>query len=272
MNDATCARLLELNRTFYATVATPFHATRQGWTPGKVQLLKHLPPLAHPPVTAPPHADVPDAGTPLRVADIGCGNGRLARMLDELDRPVHYVGVDGDATLLALAREQTGDLANVICHFVQRDLSAPDWRHGITAGFAPSLPTFDFVVCLATLQHMPGYALRARVVQDLVGLLAADGTLALSGWQFLTAPRFVDKLIDWAEVGVDPGQVEPGDALLPWRQAVYAVRYVHQIDPQEMARLAADAAAEIVDTFYADGKEGNLNYYALLTQSAQPSR
>ena len=248
MDDVTRDRLLTLNRQFYAAVAHPFDATRQAPTPGKAQLVAQL--------TAQRRA------TPLRVLDAGCGNGRLAVMLEGAGRAVEYTGVDGEAQLLAAAARNTAELTHVRTRFVQADLAEPDWRAALTED------DFDAVVCLATLQHMPGYALRRRVVSDLAGLTGPDGIVALSGWQFMDSPRLRGRLLDWSTAGVAPSAVEPGDALLPWKQAVYAVRYVHLIDADEFQRLATQAGLETLTTFRADGREGNLNLYVLLQRRA----
>lgn len=247
MDPATRDRLLELNRRFYAVVAEPFHETRRGWSPGKAKLLDYAP-----------------TRRPLHVADIGCGNGRFAVMLDSLGAPVVYTGVDGTAELLALAREHTAQLAHVAVQFVRADLAEPGW----VSCLGDPVPRFDLVVCLATLQHLPGYPLRAQVMRSLAGLLAEDGLLAVSAWQFLESERLAAKQIHWAEAGLSEADVEPGDALLPWKQGAYAIRYVHRIDDAEMGRLAADAGLEILTTYRADGKEGNLNLYALMGRSA----
>ena len=251
MDPAVQARLLEINRRFYATIAEPFDATRRGTPPGKLALVERL---ALP-------ADV-------SVVDVGCGNGRLAWLLDQARAtPLRYVGVDGDATLLALAREHTADLAHVTCRFVQADLAQPGWT--ATASVLPG--SYDAVVCLATLQHLPGRDLRARVLADLASLVAPDGVVAVSAWQFLAADRFVAKQIDWTTVGLTPADVEPGDALLPWHQGGYAVRYVHHIDLTELTALAAHAGLTATATYTADGKEGNLNLYALLRRDRNRS-
>jgi len=247
MHKSVAAALLELNREFYRTVAAPFNMTRMAHSQGKARLLAYAPTVG--------------ADHPLRVADIGCGNGRLGWMLDELARPVDYVGVDADARLLAAARENTAGLTHVRSRFVEADLAEPGWQATLGAGVDAR---YEMVTCLATLQHMPGFALRARIVGELASLLAPGGLLIISAWQFMESERLRARVLDWASIDIDPADVEPGDALLPWKQDVYAIRYVHQIDPDEIKTLADTANLQIVDTYRADGREGNLNAYCVM--------
>jgi 2-polyprenyl-3-methyl-5-hydroxy-6-metoxy-1,4-benzoquinol methylase len=248
MDSEVQQRLLALNKEFYATVAEPFDLTRLAPSAGKSELVRRLP---------------LDKMRP-SVADIGCGNGRLAWLLEERGVPLDYVGVDANAQLLALAQVHTAELRYVRASFVQADLAQPDWREELTEAAAGGDGRFDIVTCLATLHHLPGYDLRCATMQRLATLVESGGIVAISTWQFLTSPRFTAKVVDWGEVGVDPAQVEPGDALLPWKQGGYAVRYLHQIDMDEVRELAATAGLEVEATYFADGKEGNLNLYALL--------
>lgn len=242
MTPETRQRLLDLNRAFYAAVAEPFDSTRSQPPDGMMHSLAWLPP-----------AD------PLSVLDVGCGNGRFAWALETLGRRVDYTGVDADERLLALAQTHAKRLRHVNARFFQADLATPDWR------MAPALSTsYDAVVCLATLHHFPGDALRRRIFSDLAGLLATHGRLIVSTWQFLTASRLAARQLDWSEIGLRAADVTPGDALLPWKQGVFAVRYVHQIDAEEMRGLAQDAGLTIAASFRADGKEGNLNLYTIL--------
>ncbi len=253
MDPETQAKLLALNRAFYTAVADPFDATRQATAPGMATLVAQLPPET--------------SARPQTVADIGCGNGRLASVLAARGVPVIYVGVDANPALLAHARNRTAGLPNLTAHFVQTDLAQPGWEEALPR---PHAQGFDVVACLATLQHLPGYALRLATVAALARLLRPGGCLALSFWQFLDSPQLAAKQLDWATCAIDPTAVEPGDALLPWHQGTYAVRYVHQVDAAELTRLAAHSGLEIITTYRADGKRGDLNLYALLRRAATP--
>lgn len=242
MQFSTAQTLLALNQQFYRTVADHFDATRQGWTPGQLDIVPYFQPATK--------------QNPVTVIDVGCGNGRLARLLAEQGIHCHYTGVDGDARLLDLAAEAIADLPEITANFIQADLSDPHWADPLQN------KTYDVAVCLATIQHLPGYRLRLHLVKTLHNLTRQ--WVILSCWQFLTSQRFVQKQIDWAEIGLSDSDVEPGDALLPWQSGVHAIRYVHQVDETELAALAADSGLQIHATFRSDGKEGNLNLYGIL--------
>lgn len=246
MHSDVQEQLLALNRRFYATVGAEFDRTRQGLPDGMLQLAARL------------HRRAPAQ----RVLDAGCGNGRFARALAQVGVQGAYLGIDADGELLRLASAQTAGLDGLEVHLQPADLAAPGWHAALHAR-AP----FDAVVSLAVLHHFPGMALRRRLVADLATLLAPGGVLALSTWQFLAFERFAGKLVPWAELGLDAEDVEPGDALLPWNQGAHALRYVHQLDLPEVEALAAAAGLQVQETFRADGKEGDLNLYVLLSSA-----
>lgn len=247
MKETTVEQLLALNRDFYQTVATDFDATRGGLPVGWRQLQPWIP----------RHSEQDTCQ--LRVVDVGCGNGRFAWLLEEWGIRAQYIGVDADPRLLALAADHARPLSTVETDFRQVDFTTPTW---ITDARLERT-TFDLVVCFAALHHVPSYRRRLQVMQDLASLLKASGTLISSHWQFLRSVRFVRKQIAWHTIGLVEDDVELGDALLPWQQGAYAVRYVHQTDEAEAQQLADDAALPLIYRFYADGKEGNLNLYTI---------
>jgi tRNA (uracil-5-)-methyltransferase TRM9 len=243
MPTAVQVRLLTLNQEFYAAIADEFDSTRQSIPFGMATLATQL-------------AERAPSGP---ILDVGCGNGRFARALVQAGYTGRYFGIDADARLLALAQSQTADNDRATVDFQQVDLVEPGW---------PALLHQDglcgAVVCLAVIHHFPSFVLRQRLVADMAHLLAPGGVLALSTWQFLATDRIAQKQIAWEAIGVSAADVEPGDALLPWNQGTYAIRYVHQLELPEVEALAVGAGLAVTKTFRADGKEGNLNLYALL--------
>ena len=259
MDPKTQDALLTLNRRFYEQVAHHFDATRQSWTPGLRAILPYF----------------RSAGKEkLSVLDVGCGNGRFARLLEKAGILASYTGVDGNGSLLGLARQSTSNLEGVDCQFIQAELADSNWAsclaeavRGENSGIrgpadSVEVPKYNVVLCTATVQHLPGYTLRLRLIRDLRQLSA--GFVILSFWQFLSSERFRSKLIDPATLNIIDAELEPGDGLLPWRQGVESVRYVHQVDEDELGQLAIDSGQNVLDTFRADGKESDLNLYAVL--------
>jgi SAM-dependent methyltransferase len=161
-----------------------------------------------------------------------------------------YVGVDFSPALLRFAREQlTGD-------FFERDLA----ENGALA----NLGQFDLVVSLAVLQHIPGRLQRVCLLREMGEHVARGGRIFVSTWQFLESARQQRKVVDWSAADIDPAAVEENDFLLTWRSGAFALRYVAYIDQFEMAGLAQEAGLAIRQQFRSDGKEGNLNLYAVL--------
>jgi SAM-dependent methyltransferase len=235
MDEAVARKLVTLNEAFYERFAAPFAASRAAPQPGFARLLAHWP--------APSSPSAP----PLRVLDVGCGDGRLGRYLHDRDRAIDYTGVDFSAPLLAVGAAG---------QFVRRDLSRP----GALAG----LGRYDWVVCLSTLQHIPGRDRRVGLLVEMRDCLRPGGRLALTNWQFLDSPRQRRKLRPWAEVGLATSDVEPGDYLLAWQRGGYGLRYVALLDAAATAALAEAAGLVVLDQFRSDGREGDLNLYTIL--------
>ncbi len=234
MNDTVSAKLLELNSQFYQTFALQFSDTRQRLQSGVKRLLGAIPLQAD-------------------LLDLGCGNSELARQLVRSGYTGRYVGVDLADGLLALAG--AGLPPGFRASFHRLDLSAPDWENHIPD------PPFTHASAFAVLHHLPGEGLRRRVLGKVHSLLAPQGRFLHSEWQFLNSPRLRQRILPWETVGLSPEEVDPGDVLLDWKQGGYGLRYVHHFSEPELARLAAEAGFSIRETFYSDGKEGNLGLY-----------
>ncbi len=62
-------------------------------------------------------------------------------------------------------------------------------------------------------------------------------------------------------IGLEDGQVDPGDHLLDWRHGGRGLRYVHAFESSELEELAGRAGFRRVRTYHADGQGGRLGRY-----------
>lgn len=241
------ARLLALNRDFYAAFAEHFAETRSVSDPALTAILPYLPSAA-------------------RVLDVGCGNGRLALLLDQERLGCQYVGIDAVPELIDEARAEARGLRDTKTVFEVMDVTEDDWMDKLptTAPADSCKRVFDCVVALAVLHHIPGFDLRARVLRNMAAALARDGYVILSTWQFLAHERMRRKIVAWDEVGIDERRLGSGDFLLDWKRGGRGVRYCHLIDEQEMGGLAGASNLTVRQTFRAGGREGDLSLFAIL--------
>jgi SAM-dependent methyltransferase len=233
MDSATAVRLDAINRDFYDRVGPEFSASRERLNPGILEAFR-------------------DREGIRSVLDVGCGDGRvgLAWAADELpmawEARSRYVGLERSGSLLAARSPWPEGLTPV-----QIDLLRDGWPEG----------PFDLTCCFAVLHHVPDRAVRVSLLRRIARSLAPAGLWAVSVWQFLHLERFRRRIVDWAEVGVDPEGLEPGDLLLDWRRGPRALRYVHHYDPGELEEDCAAAGLSVSRKWSSDGQGQKLGLY-----------
>lgn len=232
MDEQIAARLLRLNREFYQTFAQPFIETRKRLQPGVLRTIEDLSPEK-------------------AVLDLGCGSGELARELVRRGHRGRYVGLDMSKDLLTAALV---DQPHPDARFVLADLADPDWHSGLSG-------PFERIFAFAVLHHIPGDALRLRLVREIRELLAASGSVTLSVWDFMASERLQARLVDWDVIGLRWEDVDDGDYLLDWRRGGHGLRYVHHFNEEELADLAARGGFSVEGTYRSDGEGGRLGQY-----------
>lgn len=223
---------------FYQERGEAFAAHRKGPWPGFTRVLTRLP-----------------SGP---VLDVGCGEGRFGVALERMwQSPTSalpeagYVGVDACELLLRRARARSD---------LPRDSRFQRLDVGAHPGGLPSGP-FAGVVALGLMHHVPGRARRRLLLDEMAARVAPGGILAITLWRFREVGRLERLELSFEQAGIDPGRVEPGDALLSFAGDPSVPRYCHFFDREEVDELAAEGPLPLIDRSRHDGREHELNEY-----------
>lgn len=159
------------------------------------------------------------------IADIGCGNGRLLKILGD---NANYIGIDNNPRLLEEAKKRFPN-----AKFIYGDML--------------NLPLFEasknIVFCIAALHHIPSKKYRKQALRELHRILKRDGLLILMVWNLFQKKHFMkifksalskkydfkDIFIKWGETGIN--------------------RYYHAFTVSELRKLLKKTGFEIIETF-----------------------
>lgn len=143
---------------------------------------------------------------PVKLLDIGCGNGRLYDFFARSDQAeqIFYTGIDNNPALIKIAKKKHPDA----------DFRIAD---ALALPFPPK--SFDSVWCIAVLHHLPASELRLKALKEMRRVLKKNGTLMLAVWN-LRQPKY-KKYID-----------KNSDALIPWKNKIE--RYYHAFTRAEL--------------------------------------
>lgn len=295
-DTATIRQLNALTSEFYAREAASFSATRQSPWHGWEHAWKVI-----------AAAEPAFAAQPLSVLDLGCGNLRFEWFLAERAAgPLAVTAIDNCAPLVKDSRRPVSNparpnAAGRQCTFADspenatpphaeegpaaRKPVAVDFRHIdiveslLEDALADCLPRSicDLAVAFGLMHHLPTFALRARVLQELISALRPGGFAIVSFWQLLNDARIAAKAATTTAEGRAERDLPPfqeNDFLLGWQEAQHVYRFCHHTDDSEIDALLAALQANPdappfheVARFSADGKQGSLNRYVILQRA-----
>lgn len=206
MNEQTAKELLEKVKKDYTKISAEFSKTREEpWT--EFEYFKK-------------YVQKND-----EIADIGCGNGRLLKILGE---NASYIGIDNNPRLLEEAKKRFPNAKFMYGEMLR-------------------LPLFDsskdIVFCIAALHHIPSKKYRLQALREMARILRRNGLLILMVWNLFQKKHFMkifksalsrkydfkDIFIKWGNSGIN--------------------RYYHAFTTAELRKLLKEADFEIIEMF-----------------------
>ncbi len=155
-----------------------------------------------------------------KILDLGCGNGRLIKSLDEADKKYDYLGIDFSKNIIEQAKQQFPDRK-----FQVNDISDLD--------FAAN--SFDMIFSIATFHHLVSKKERLELLNKINTWLKPGGHLFMTNWN-LMQPKYRKYIFkNWRH------KRAWNDFFIPWQK--YSDdnkklwRYYHSFSIKELEKL-----------------------------------
>ena len=229
MNKKTQKEILNIVKKNYSEIAEHYSETRKKelW-PELIDLTKNIPANA-------------------RVLDVGCGSGKLLKVLQE--KKIYYLGIDPCAELLKQAGEQFPNFK-----FNKGDI--------LNLGAINEL-NFDYIFCIAVLQHIPGKDLQIKALKQLKNKLSKNGKIILSVWNLWSKEKYRKLIWKFQLLKlINKNKMDFGDILFDWKNSQgenVSKRYYHAFHLFELKRIIKKSGLKI-EKIYKD----EYNIYAIV--------
>lgn len=167
-----------------------------------------------------------------KVLDLGCGNGRLIKVLEKYD--IEYVGLDISDELVKFAKKSFPKHK-----FIVSDL--------VTTPFKEN--EFDAVLSVATLHHIPG-GKRAKALEEANRVLKPGGKALISIWYFWNKPEFLKEIFaEFLKKLTGKSRLDFGDFYKDWGNGKSKVteRYFHAWTKRELKKRLGKAGFKRID-------------------------
>lgn len=168
-----------------------------------------------------------------KVLDVGCGNGRLLEVF--VNKKIKYLGIDNSETLIKIAKGNYSNNEFQVGNILSLDQGPEN--------------NFDYVFCLAVLQHIPSRELRLQALRQMKSKLAPGGTLIISVWNLWKNKKYRPLIFKnyWLKI-IGRNKLGFNDLLFPWvnnRGEKGSERYYHAFTKKELKKLARLAGLKL---------------------------
>ncbi len=174
-----------------------------------------------------------------RMLDVGCGNGRLYDFVKRAG--MVYEGLDYSTALIKKAQERTRE--DDKAYFQVGDMRALPYQD----------ESFDLVVSIAALNHIPGIEFRKAAMKEITRVLKKDGLLFMSNWNLRSLKTIMRYGLWKGLLWKADAQWDGGDCSIPWRRGAQINRYYHAFTLRELRRLTEGANLTVEKSFYTKG-------------------
>lgn len=171
-----------------------------------------------------------------RVLDIGCGSGRMLRILKDFE--IFYSGVDISSNQIDYAKKE--DLGKIKkSEFIASDILDMNFDNN----------SFDVVLCIATFHHIKTKKERMVLLQNIYKWLAPGGYLLMTNWN-LFQKSYIKHIINLEKHSWN-------DFLIPYKDSngkLLTNRFYHSFTISELKKLFLKTDFSLEKLEFSDNK------------------
>lgn len=190
-----------------------------------------------------------------KVLDLGCGNFRFEKFLNE-----NFSQIDYDVDALDNIKFNTE--LPVKTRFFKIDILNNTINNiDFIAG-----KKYDLVVAFGLLHHIPGENNRKKLLKLISSSLVNESAAIVSFWNFSNDKRIFNKakiVTDKVKDMYGFSKLENNDYFLNWKDRNDVFRFCHDFANEETKNLYSGLNIFIKKTFCSDGKNNKLNKYVI---------
>ncbi len=175
----------------------------------------------------------------LSILDLGCGNGRLLKFLQDhyQEGKFQYLGIDNSSKLIKLAK-----LIHPKFEFIEGDLINIPQKDN----------KFDIVFCIAAFHHLPSKKLRIQALNEVHRVLKKNGIIIITVWNLWQSKYFKENIDAFFKSVFSFGKHKFNDLYIPWKDAdqlIKTKRFYHNFMPFELDSLIKKSNFKILENF-----------------------
>lgn len=182
-----------------------------------------------------------------KVLDLGCGNGRLFEILNNVD----YFGVDLSEKLIEIAKEKY-----------------PQGKFQVANALNLPFPNnfFDKVYSISVFHHIPSRDFRIQYLKEAKRILKPGGLLVLRVWDFWRRKKALKLILKYTFLKlIGKSKLDFGDVFVSWKDSegkVLIERYFHCFTKKELENLVKEVKFKIKES-WRGGKDSRTNIYII---------
>jgi SAM-dependent methyltransferase len=236
----TPIELNKLNFDFYQSAGKYWNNDPNYIWNGWLSLIYHLEKLKH-------------INRPVKILDLGCGNGRFYNFAKQNFLDLQYTGVDFSDYFLTLASKNLSNDNSV--KFIKSDLFFDDWN------FLKYEGQFDLIVAFGLIHHIPSKTILKDFFRKFKTIPRSKvAKNVLTTWNYHLVNRLSKKIVDKIEKPIGISYFDEQENLLTWDKGVNVLRFSRYFYPDQVLNLL-ELSKDDCYIFNSDGKTGNQNTY-----------